>query len=89
LHHGKDSSYIQLDWRLRLELPSGQIIYKRKNAEQSDDELLGGAPQPAGTGNDPAGSSQTFETGALPQLMAGGRTGTPASPSGKAAAAIA
>ena len=40
----------------------------------SYDELLGGAPQPASTGNGPAGSSQTVETGAVPQPVAGGRT---------------
>ena len=40
----------------------------------SYDELLGGTPQPAGTGNGPAGSSQTVETGAVPQPVAGGRT---------------
>ena len=40
----------------------------------SYDELLGGAPQPASTGNGTAGSSQTVETGAVPQPVAGGRT---------------
>ena len=40
----------------------------------SYDELLGGAPQSASTGNGPAGSSQTTETGAVPQPVAGGRT---------------
>lgn len=40
----------------------------------SYDELLGGAPQSASTGNGPAGSSQTVETGAVPQPVAGGRT---------------
>jgi hypothetical protein len=39
----------------------------------SYDELLGGAPQPAGTGNGPAGPSQATETGAVPQPVAGGR----------------
>ena len=40
----------------------------------SYDELLGGTPQPAGTGNGPAGPSQAIETGAVPQPVAGGRT---------------
>ena len=40
----------------------------------SYDELLGGAPQPAGVGNSPAGPSQAVETGAVPQPVAGGRT---------------
>ena len=39
----------------------------------SYDELLGGTPQPAGTGNGPAGPSQAIETGAVPQPVAGGR----------------
>jgi hypothetical protein len=75
---------------------------------RSYDELLGGAPQPAGTGECPAIAAQAAETGAVPQPMAGsrtagqcrwldpgqlplcpGRAGTPATPSGKAAAAVA
>jgi hypothetical protein len=74
----------------------------------SYDELLGGAPKPAGTGNGPAGPSQAVETGPVPQPVAGsgatgqqrwlepgqlplcaGGTGTPAAPSGAAAAAVA
>ena len=43
----------------------------------SYDELLGGTPQPAGTGNGPAGPSQAIETGAVPQPVAGGRTAGP------------
>jgi hypothetical protein len=39
----------------------------------SYDELLGGAPQPAGIGNGPADPAQAVETGAVPQPMAGGR----------------
>ena len=39
----------------------------------SYDELLGGAPQPASTGNSPASPAQTVETGAVPQPVAGGR----------------
>jgi hypothetical protein len=42
----------------------------------SYDELLGGAPQPAGAGNSPALSPQATETGAVPQPVAGsGATG--------------
>jgi hypothetical protein len=74
----------------------------------SYDELLGGAPQPAGTGNRSAIAAQAAETGAVPQPMAGGgaaghsrwlepgqlplcprRAGAPATPPGKAAAAVA
>jgi hypothetical protein len=40
----------------------------------SYDELLGGAPQPAGAGDGPADPSQAAETGAVPQPVAGGRT---------------
>jgi hypothetical protein len=40
----------------------------------SYDELLGGAPQPAGTGECPAIPVETAETGAVPQPVAGGRT---------------
>jgi hypothetical protein len=40
----------------------------------SYDELLGGAPPPAGAGNSPADPSQAVETGAVPQPVAGGRT---------------
>jgi hypothetical protein len=39
----------------------------------SYDELLGGAPQPVGTGNGPAGPVETVESGAVPQPVAGGR----------------
>ena len=39
----------------------------------SYDELLGGAPKPAGTGNSPAGPSQAIETGPVPQPVAGSR----------------
>jgi len=39
----------------------------------SYDELLGSAPQPAGTGNSPAGPSQAIETGPVPQPVAGSR----------------
>jgi hypothetical protein len=74
----------------------------------SYDELLGGAPQPAGIGDGPADPAQAVETGAVPQPVAGGRTagrsrglgsgqlplcpgraGTPATPPGAAAAAVA
>jgi hypothetical protein len=40
----------------------------------SYDELLGGAPQPAGAGECPAGPVETVETGPVPQPVAGGRT---------------
>jgi hypothetical protein len=40
----------------------------------SYDELLGGAPQPAGAGNSPALPVETAETGAVQQPVAGGRT---------------
>jgi hypothetical protein len=40
----------------------------------SYDELLGGAPSPAGAGDGPADPSQTVETGAVPQPVAGSRT---------------
>jgi hypothetical protein len=36
------------------------------------DELLGGTPEPAGTGECPAGSAETVETGPVPRPMAGG-----------------
>jgi hypothetical protein len=39
----------------------------------SYDELLGGAPQPAGAGNSPTIPPQASETGAVPQPVAGGR----------------
>jgi len=39
----------------------------------SYDELLGGAPQPAGTGECPPLTPETVETGAVPQPVAGGR----------------
>jgi hypothetical protein len=53
----------------QLQIPEHQL--------SSYDELLGGAPQPAGTGNGPAGPSQATETGAVPQPVAGGRTAGP------------
>ena len=75
---------------------------------RSYDELLGGAPQPAGAGNRSAITAQATETGAVPQPVAGsrtaghgrwlepgqlplwsGRAGTPATPPGPAAAAVA
>ncbi len=40
----------------------------------SYDELLGGAPQPAGAGNSPAIPVETAETGAVPQPVASGGT---------------
>ncbi len=40
----------------------------------SYDELLGGAPQPAGAGNRSAIAAQAAETGPVPQPVAGGRT---------------
>jgi hypothetical protein len=43
----------------------------------SYDELLGSAPQPASTGDSPAGPAQTVETGPVPQPVAGGRTAGP------------
>jgi hypothetical protein len=48
----------------QLQIPEHQL--------SSYDELLGGAPQPAGTGNGTAGPSQAVETGAVPQPVAGG-----------------
>jgi len=52
----------------QLQIPEHQL--------SSYDELLGGAPQPAGTGNGPAGPSQAVETGPVPQPVAGsGATG--------------
>ena len=39
----------------------------------SYDELLGSAPQPAGTGNSPTGPVETVETGPVPQPVAGSR----------------
>jgi hypothetical protein len=49
----------------QLQIPEHQL--------SSYDELLGGAPQPAGTGECPASPSQAAETGAVPQPVAGGR----------------
>jgi hypothetical protein len=43
----------------------------------SYDELLGGAPQPAGAGNRSASAAQAAETGPVPQSVAGGRTTGP------------
>jgi hypothetical protein len=43
----------------------------------SYDELLGGTPQPASTGNSPAIPAQTVETGPVPQPVAGGRAAGP------------
>ena len=43
----------------------------------SYDELLGSAPQPAGTGDSPAIPAQTVETGPVPQPVAGSRTTGP------------
>jgi hypothetical protein len=52
----------------QLQIPEHQL--------SSYDELLGGAPQPAGTGNSPTGPSQAVETGPVPQPVAGsGATG--------------
>jgi len=52
----------------QLQIPEHQL--------SSYDELLGGAPQPAGTGNGSAGPSQAVETGPVPQPVAGsGATG--------------
>jgi hypothetical protein len=75
---------------------------------RSYDELLGGAPQPAGAGNRSAITAQATETGTVPQPVAGsrtaghgrwlepgqlplcaGRAGTPATPPGPAATAVA
>jgi hypothetical protein len=53
----------------QLDIPEHQL--------SSYDELLGGAPQPAGTGNRSAGPVETVETGAVPQPVAGGRTAGP------------
>jgi len=49
----------------QLEIPEHQL--------SSYDELLGGAPEPAGTGECPALTPETVETGAVPQPVAGGR----------------
>ena len=43
----------------------------------SYDELLGSAPQQAGTGDSPAIPAQTVETGPVPQPVAGSRTAGP------------
>ncbi len=43
----------------------------------SYDELLGRAPQPASTGDSPAGPAQAVETGPVPQPVAGGRRAGP------------
>jgi len=51
-------------------LPQLQIS---EHTLSSYDELLGSAPQPAGTGNSPAGPSQAIETGPVPQPVAGCR----------------
>lgn len=52
----------------QLQIPEHQL--------SSYDELLGGAPQPTGTGNGSAGPSQAVETGPVPQPVAGsGATG--------------
>lgn len=52
-------------------LPQLQI---HEHQLSSYDELLGGAPQPAGTGNGSAGPSQAVETGPVPQPVAGSGT---------------
>ena len=50
----------------QLDIPEHQL--------SSYDELLGGAPQPAGAGECPAGPVETVETGPVPQPVAGGGT---------------
>jgi len=50
----------------QLDIPEHQL--------SSYDELLGGTPQPAGTGECPALPVETVETGAVPQPVASGRT---------------
>ena len=47
----------------QLQIPEHQL--------SSYDELLGGAPQPAGAGHGPADPSQAVETGPVPQPVAG------------------
>jgi hypothetical protein len=49
----------------QLQIPEHQL--------SSYDELLGGAPQPSGTGECPADPVETSETSAVPQPVAGGR----------------
>ena len=49
----------------QLQIPEHQL--------SSYDELLGRAPEPAGTGHSPAIPSQAVETGAVPQPVAGSR----------------
>ena len=48
----------------QLDIPEHQL--------SSYDELLGGTPEPAGTGECPAGPVETVETGSVPQPVAGG-----------------
>ena len=48
----------------QLDIPEHQL--------SSYDELLGGTPEPAGTGECPAGPVETVETGPVPQPVAGG-----------------
>jgi hypothetical protein len=48
----------------QLDIPEHQL--------SSYDELLGGTPEPAGTGECPAGLVETVETGPVPQPVAGG-----------------
>ena len=50
----------------QLDIPEHQL--------SSYDELLGGAPQPAGAGDGPAIPAETVETGPVPQPVAGGGT---------------
>ena len=53
----------------QLQIPEHQL--------SSYDELLGRAPEPAGTGHSPAIPSQAVETGAVPQPVAGSRAAGP------------
>ena len=76
LRHG-DISLSSLRDHYGLRPPRGLMAMPQLDIPEhtlsSYDELLGGAPQPAGTGNRSAIAAQAAETGPVPQPVAGGR----------------
>ena len=77
LRHG-DISLSSLRDHYGLRPPRGLMAMPQLDIPEhtlsSYDELLGGAPQPAGAGNGSASPVETAETGPVPQPVAGSRT---------------
>jgi hypothetical protein len=77
LRHG-DISLSSLRDHYGLRPPRGLMAMPQLDIPEhtlsSYDELLGGAPQPAGAGNGSAIAAQAAETGPVPQPVAGSRT---------------